>query len=105
MGWIKALAIVVAVFLVFGVISTVWHFVYLAIIAAAIVAAIAGALKARAKLRAAKEARENRVEAKARARQAKAVPAAPRQADPSADAMRRQQSVEDELVRLRNEMQ
>jgi hypothetical protein len=100
MGWIKALAIGVAVFVAIGIFSTLWHLFNLIIVAAAIGAVVALVLKARSMLRSGRKERTKTVEA---------GPAqttiAQRQLDSRAQALQSQQDVEAELARLRSEIE
>ena len=100
MGWIKALAIGVAVILVFSMISVLMHVVYLAILAIAIGAVVALVFKARARLRAGQEAKTRKVEAE----QAQAT-LAQHQLEVRTKAVQHQQDVEDELARLKREIE
>lgn len=107
MGWIKALAIGVAVIVVIGMFSFLLHLVQLAIIAIAIGAIVAVVLKARAQLRGRREEKTRKVEAD----QTQAM-LAQRQLDVRAqtvkshqDAVRLQQDVDEELARLKREME
>ncbi len=100
MGWIKALAIGVAIVLVFSVVSAILHLLYLAILAIAIGAVVAIALRARSRWRASREV-------KSRERQAK-VPQAPMalpRPEPHHKAVQLQDDVEAELARLKREME
>src|SRR5260370_22879959 len=63
MGWIKALAIGVAVVIVFSMISVILHLAYLAIVAIAIGAIVALVFKARARLRAGRAPKTRKIEA------------------------------------------
>ena len=99
MGWIKALAIGVAVIVVFSMASVILHLAYLAIVAIAIGAVVAVVLKARARLRAGREQKARKVEADhAQARLTQ------RQIDSRAEAVKLRQDVEDELTRLKREI-
>ncbi len=106
MGWIKALAIGVAVIVVFSMISVILHLAYLAIVAIAIGAVVALILKARGRLRAGREEKTRKIEAE----QTQAA-LTQRQLDVRAQAVQHQQAsarlnkdVEDELARLKREM-
>ena len=100
MGWIKALAIGAAVIVVISMVSVVLHLAQLIILAVAIGAAVALVLKARARLRAGQEKRAKKVESE----QARST-ITQRQVDGRAQAVQRQQDVEDELARLRSEIE
>src|SRR5260370_41838780 len=73
MGWIKALAIGVAVVIVFSMISVILHLAYLAIVAIAVEAIVSLVFKARAPPRAGRAAQPRKIEAE----QAPAAPAPP----------------------------
>jgi len=107
MGWLKALAIGVAIIVVISMFGAIFHFVQLAIVAIAIGAIVAVALKARARLRAGKAQKARKVETD----HAQAELAA-RQLDVRAQAASRQRDVarlnhdvEDELARLKRELE
>ena len=107
MGWIKALAIGLAVLVVLSMFSAILHLLWLAIVAIAIGAIVAVVLKARARLRAgreekAKKVRADQPQAMVEQRQLDARPQAVQRRH---DAVRAQQDVEDELARLKREME
>lgn len=99
MGWIKALAIGIAVIVVFSLVSVLMHVAHLIIVAVAIGAIVAVVLKARARLRAGREEKTRRVQAE-QTRSALTQ----RQLDVRATAVQQQQDVEAELARLRKEI-
>jgi|CZKT01.1.fsa_nt_gi hypothetical protein len=103
MGWIKALAIGVAVFVAIGIFSALLHLFYLIIVAIAVGAVVALVLKARARLRAGRQEKTKKVESG----QAGAA-LAQRQLESRAQvsqALQSQQDIEDELARLRSEIE
>ncbi len=107
MFWIKALAIGVAVIVVFSMFSFVWHLLSVAIWVIAIGLIVAVALKARSQLRGRREAKTKKIETE----QAQAA-LEQRQLDVRSqtvqrqqDAVRLNQDVEDELARLKREME
>ncbi len=100
MGWIKALAIGVAVIVVLSMVSVIVHLAYLIILAVAIGAIVAVVLKARARLRAGREERARKIE-----RKQAGTAITQRQFDVPATPVRQQPDVEAELARLRKEME
>lgn len=99
-GLDQALAIGVAVILVFSVISAFMHLFYLAIVAIAIGAVVALVLKARARLRAGRAEKTRKVEAE----QAQAT-LTQHQLEVRTKAVQHRQDVEDELARLKREIE
>lgn len=98
--WIKALAIGVAVIVVFGVVSAFLRVFYLVMAAVVIGVIVAAALRAREKLRRGRE-----VQASDRQAEAPQAPAAPPQLEARAKAAQLQPDVEAELARLKRELQ
>jgi hypothetical protein len=107
MGWLKALAIGVAIILVIGAISAVVHLLYLAIIAIAIGAIVVVALKARGRLQAGRSERTKKVEADHTQAElmARQLDVRAQAAQRQRDAARLNQDVEDELARLKRELE
>jgi membrane protein implicated in regulation of membrane protease activity len=106
MGWLKALAIGVAVIVAIGMISAILHLVQLAIVAIAIGAVVALALKARSRLRAGRKEKTPAVEADRAQPELAAghLDVRAQAASRQQEAARLNQDVEDELARLKREL-
>ncbi len=110
MRWIKVIVIVIGVIVVFGIISTLLHVLLWIGVGIVIAALVAGALKARSLTQGRQrqpttgKQSERAAEAGPAQRQLD-VPAAQPQLEVRAKAAQRQQDVEDELARLKREMQ
>jgi hypothetical protein len=110
MRWIKVIAIVIGVIVVFGIISALMHALLWIGVGIVIAVLVGGALKARSLTRG---GQRRPAAGKPGARAAEAAPARPEldvpaaqpQLEARAKAAQRQQDVEDELARLKREMQ
>jgi hypothetical protein len=107
MGWLKALAIGVAVIVVISIVSAVMHLLVLAFWAIAIGAVVAVALKARSQLRGRRAGKTRKVEAEQTqtALDQRQLDVRPQAVQRQRDTARLNQDVEDELARLKRELE
>ena len=110
MRWVKVIALVIAVIVVFSVISTVLHALFWIGLGVVIAAVAVGALKARSVMRGRRVAGDDSGTRSAPpappARELGTRPnPAGRPLDVASDAARRHQDVEEELARLKRELE
>jgi hypothetical protein len=112
MRWIKVIALAIGVIVVFSIISTLLHALFWIAVGVALAAVAVGVLRARSALRGRQGDRDSGSRAVPPANAARShpqlgAPATPAkwQLDAKADAARRHQEVEEELARLKRELE